>query len=210
MKYIVVTGTKGKTTITNIIDYLLRNFHINTIRVDSNGSYINNIQDTTYEQSIKVYGKAPNVRPGRYIYGALKNGNLDKKNTVAILEAGIACMVWGTGVPKSGHDIGIFTNVYSDHIDYKKIISKEDILKRKSFSLLETKKGGYFIFNADDNLVRNLALRNKSRIVNFIPISKNKEMINELHKKGLKFDSFCEISDKEIIINYKNKLLKVK
>lgn len=201
MKKIIITGTKGKTTVAHITDYIFQQFGYSTLRVDSKGSYINGKQDTTYEDSIKVRGKSPNIKPGRYIYGASKDGKFDNTKSAAILEASFACKTLGTGVKE--HDVGILTNIYSDHINHKTIFTREDLLQKKSFALYKLKANGHFIFNLDDNLIRKFVLDNKSRNAVFVPISRNTGKIVEF-KKTIRFENFATIENGKFIFSLKN------
>ncbi len=70
---VLVTGTKGKTSIVHLISTILRSTRNNILRVDTGGSYLNEKQITSYDDSVRNFGKSPNVRPGRYLYWHLKN-----------------------------------------------------------------------------------------------------------------------------------------
>ncbi len=208
MKTITVTGTKGKTTVVHMLDYFLRKYSKTSIRVDSTGSYVNGKQTSTLKDSITVSGRAPNVRPGRYLYGAFKNFKLDEKNTFAVLESSFACSKWGTGL-ENGHDLGIFLNVLTDHLNFTTIKNRKDILQRKSFSLFEIRNGGAFIFNAEDKLIRNLALDNsklhEKKHIEFIPIFKKQETYKKLLSSKLKFSNYGFINPKDIMFVIKDK-----
>jgi cyanophycin synthetase len=183
MKKIVVTGTKGKTTVVFLIDYLLRHLDYDTVRVDSNGSFVNGKKETNNEDSIRVFGREPNVMPGRYLPGVLRTGKYDADNIVAVLEAGLGCgSKLGTGLV-GGHNIGVITNIFSDHINYKKIRTRRDLLKRKSFALFQTKEDGFFVFNADDKLIRDLVIKNSKRKLTFVPVTKERRRVQDLAQK---------------------------
>jgi len=143
----IVTGTKGKTTICNLINHFLVSTGKTSLLVDSLGSFLNNKQQTTFEDSIKNIGKSPNVMPGRYIYWELVSGQLTG-NDYAVLEASLACFNWGTGI--DAHDIGIFTNVFRDHLDFKILKDEMDIYHKKSFVYTKLKPGGKFIASLDN------------------------------------------------------------
>ncbi|QQS20992.1 MAG: hypothetical protein IPL87_00330 [Candidatus Moraniibacteriota bacterium] len=148
MKIITITGTKGKTTITRALSAVLHRFGETTLRVDTDGYYINEKQEGTLEESKNLYGLVPTVSPGKYLL-SMKRYYPD---FVAILEAAL-----GSG-GKSGrgyglHTIGIFSNVLEDHMGIGKIRTRLDIAKRKNFIFSGIDVGGYAIFNADDRLV---------------------------------------------------------
>lgn len=149
MKIIAVTGTKGKTTIVRALSEVLHRSGETTLRVDTDGYYVNERQMGTLEESKKLFNLVPTVSPGRYLLAMQQH----YPNFVAILEAAI-----GSG-GKAGkgyglHDIGIFSNVYEDHLGISDDIkTRAGIAKRKSFIFSEINMNGYAVFNADDKLV---------------------------------------------------------
>jgi UDP-N-acetylmuramyl tripeptide synthase len=145
---IVITGTKGKTIVANMINHILIELNKSSILVDSTGSYFNNNHNTTYDDSLKNFGRSPNVRPGRYIYWNLKNYTGKLSDLFVVLECSHSCIESGTGVGK--HDVGILTNVYDDHIGYKGVKDRDDLLKRKSFVFSQIKDGGQFVSFLDN------------------------------------------------------------
>jgi UDP-N-acetylmuramyl tripeptide synthase len=144
---VLITGTKGKTTVSNIVNHVLSKYK-NSLLVDTLGSHFNNVQVTNYDDSLKNFGKSPNVMPGRYIYWNMKNYKGNLKDFFAVLEAGLGCYAWGTGINE--HDAGIFLNVYRDHIDGLKIKDENDIYERKSFVFNKIKNGGIYVVNLDN------------------------------------------------------------
>lgn len=143
---IVVTGTKGKTTICNLIDFVLRKSGKSSLLVDSTGSYLNGSQQSTFEDSLKIFGKSPNVMPGRYLYWNLSNGHLHEGD-YGVFEASFANATWGLGF--KGFETGILSNVYRDHLDFEKLKSEQDLYKKKSFIFRQLKDGGNFISYLD-------------------------------------------------------------
>ena len=128
MKIISITGTKGKTSVARIIDYVLRNSNKTTLRVDNDGHYINGKRKSTLDDSINFFGKTPSVCPGKYLI-TMKRYFPD---FTAILECSIGSA--GEGLGYRFHDVGIFTNVYFDHIKKEKgIKTRRDLANRKSF-----------------------------------------------------------------------------
>lgn len=149
MKIISTTGTKGKTTITRILAHVLYGLGEKVLRVDNDGHYINERQLSTREDSLNLFQKkTPNVCPGRYMI-TMKN---EFPGFTAILEASVGC--GGEGLGYGFHDIGIFTNIFEDHIQKNTSIStKSDLAREKSFIIRRVKKGGFLVFNADDKYV---------------------------------------------------------
>lgn len=149
---IIVTGTKGKTTVCSMLNHLLITAKRDTLLVDTTGTKFNDVRITTFEDSLKNYGKSPNVRPGRYIYWHIKSYEKDLSQFYSVLEASFACNKWGTGITE--HDVGIFTNVYRDHIDFVNLKSEDDIYEKKSFVFKNIKKNGVYISFLDNEYTK--------------------------------------------------------
>ncbi|MFZ2225880.1 MAG: Mur ligase family protein [Candidatus Moraniibacteriota bacterium] len=149
MKIISITGTKGKTTITRGLSYLINKLGITTLRVDTDGHYINEKQKSTLRDSADFFHLVPTVCPGKFLWEMKKF----HPNFTAILETAIG----SSNLPGLGygyHNIGIFSNVFEDHLGATKRLKKRsDIAKAKRFIFSEVSKYGYLIFNADDKLV---------------------------------------------------------
>lgn len=146
---ITVTGTKGKTTVTRLLNYIFCNHtkKFNVLYVDTDGHYFNNKRKGTLKDSKKLYGLVPTVCPGRFLY-RLEN----KENPIAILEASVG----SSALPGMGyclHNIGIFTNVYDDHVGYRMKTRKQLAHQKARFVFRRTVPKGISIFNADDKYV---------------------------------------------------------
>jgi UDP-N-acetylmuramyl tripeptide synthase len=154
-KVVTITGTKGKTTVSNLIDTILLRLGTGkeTLRVDTNGHYINGKQRSTFEDSHRIYGIAPTVCPGRYCM-SLKSFDPEKlDNTVAVLESSLGSGgTCGTGIKTC--NVGVWTNVLEDHLGSSdRLKSREDIADAKDFVFKQVCAGGYAVFNACDDLV---------------------------------------------------------
>lgn len=149
-KTFVFTGTKGKTTLGLLLSAVLRPFFNDLIRIDSTGVYWNDEKLFSKDESVNHFGYPPSVYPGRYLYGLFKNKMIDLSKMVVILEASLTSGVYGTGIFQ--HDVGILTNIYSDHIDYERICNRDDLFSLKSFVFKEIKKGGKYVVNLDNDL----------------------------------------------------------
>lgn len=148
MKIIAITGTKGKTTVTRMIDWMLGGVGHEVLRVDNDGHFINGEQKSSEYDSLNLSGKTPSVCPGKYLI-TMKDCYPD---FTAVLEASIGCRGAGLGYGK--HDVGIFLNVFEDHLNAKKhLCTQADLAEAKSFIFSKIKKGGCAIFNAEDELV---------------------------------------------------------
>jgi cyanophycin synthetase len=176
MKIISITGSKGKTTITRIISEVIHILGNNTLRVDSDGHYINEIRKSSRSDSLNLFNKRyPTVCPGKYLI-AMKDFYPD---FTAILETSIGSSE-SVGMGYDRHDIGIFTNVYFSHIDkeVKDRKSQSQLAERKSFAFSEIGKNGIAIFNADDKHVcSQLGKISDKRNITLLPV-------------GLEFSSF--------------------
>ncbi len=147
--YIIsIAGSKGKTTVTRLLAHTFLKRRRNTLHVDTDGHSYNGRQRSTMEGSKKLYGLVPTVSPGRYLR-SLKG----VRNGVAVIETAIGCANIYGGLGYRFHHIGIFTNVYEDHIG-------EGIKDRDQLAELKAKyifrriyPGGTAIFNADDPYV---------------------------------------------------------
>jgi len=150
---IAVTGTKGKTTVVNFLaDVAQRSKKFDKVLlVNTTGHFINGKRRSTLADSSRVYGLVPSVAPGRYLYEL--DDPQKKKNQLAVLEASLGCSAL-SGLAYAFHDVGIFLNVYEDHLGSSdRLKSKQDIFEAKIFIVTKIKKGGFAILNADDPLV---------------------------------------------------------
>ncbi|MCA9333078.1 hypothetical protein KDA00_04370 [Candidatus Saccharibacteria bacterium] len=152
MKKIAVTGTKGKTTVVNVVATALQSFDQNVLKVDTTGHFINSQRKSTLDDSKMTWRLVPSVCPGRYLWEFHKNPNLEK-NGVAVLECSLGCS-GPSGLGYRVHEIGIFLNVFEDHLGSSdRIKSKNDIAEAKGFVFSRIAESGYAVFNADDELV---------------------------------------------------------
>lgn len=152
MKKIAVTGTKGKTTVVNVVASALQKFDQNVLKVDTTGHFVNGERKSTLEDSKQTWHLVPSVCPGRYLWEFYTNPELEK-NGIAVLECSLGCSA-SSGLGYRVHDVGVFLNVYEDHMgSSSRIQSKEDITKAKAFIFERIGTDGYAVFNADDELV---------------------------------------------------------
>lgn len=175
MKKITITGTKGKTTVSSVLATVLQAVESKVLNVDTNGAYINGEMIISKSQSQLIWDLVPTVSPGRFLYllhdqtfVANKGENHTDIDGVAVLESSLGS---GTlsGLGYYGHDVGVFTNVFEDHLGSRADLNnRHDIGRSKSFVFSRINSGGYAVFNADDDVVcENLV--NCKEGVNFIP-----------------------------------------
>lgn len=143
---IAVTGTKGKTSIVRMIDFVLQHLHDQVVRVDTTGAYLNSQQVYSDDDSRSLWGYASANLPGRFI--ALHG----QGRGPSVLECTLFCARTGLGYKQ--HDVGIFSNVYEDHIGaFPDIATADDIARMKRFVFTKIRSGGTAVFNADDGRV---------------------------------------------------------
>lgn len=166
MEIITITGTKGKTTVTRALAHIIHESGRNTLRVDTDGHYINEKQKSDLNFSKEIFNTVPPVSPGKYLI-EMKNY---LPNFTAILEASLGSSA-SPGIGYSSHKVGIFTNVYEDHIGVTgRLKNKRDIAQAKRFIFKRIGDNGYAVFNADDRYVcGELKYIPKVRNVNLIP-----------------------------------------
>ena len=204
---ISVTGTKGKTTTVAIIDDILRQFDYNVLKVDTTGHFVNGKRKSSLEDSKETWDLVPSVCPGRYLYEFYVNPDLRDKG-VALLECSLGSSAI-SGLGYRYHDIGIFLNVFEDHMGSSdRIKSKKDIVKAKQFIFQRLhKQGSYAVFNADDAYVTSAlgTIPNGSESAELIPVGFNFEHFDidkHLKEGGV---AITVNSNKEIILRSSTK-----
>jgi UDP-N-acetylmuramyl tripeptide synthase len=167
MKIIAVTGTKGKTTVVRMLADILHRMQKTTLRVDTTGYYINEEQKADFDTIRKLGALYPTVAPGRFIIAMQPY----IPNFTAVLEASLGCSR-SAGLGYSTHDVGIFTNVYEDHLDQTgRLQTRQDIAVAKNFIFKNIRLDKYAVFNADDELVvSQLDVINPSKNIQLVPV----------------------------------------
>lgn len=166
---ISVTGTKGKTTVIRLLEAAYAGIFDDILRVDTSGAYLNGACMVDENESRNKWGLTTTNAPGRFL------GLIKQPSNLSLLE----CTVYNaiTGLAYKTHDVGIFTNVFEDHIGSTTLLkSKQDIANYKSFIFSHIKDGGMAIYNADDTLVVEQLDKISSDKTNSIGVS----LINEL------------------------------
>lgn len=142
---ISITGTKGKSTVTYLMADILQRYGETVLRVDTTGYYINGEQKGTPESSKRVARLVPTVCPGRFLTAMEQT-----EHFTAVLECSIGCSN-PPGLGYYRHSIGIFTNVFEDHLgSTSRLNSQADIAEAKSFIFSRLASDGTAVFNADD------------------------------------------------------------
>lgn len=151
LRSILITGTKGKTSVSSMINHVFDFAKQDTLYVSTSGVFRNKTKIYSYKNSIEQFGFAPTVMPGRYIYNFLKNGCRLEELT-AILESSHSCGVFGTGIYE--HKVGALLNIYDDHADEEVVGNRHGLYQMKSFIFNNLAKNGHYIANLDNDLSR--------------------------------------------------------
>jgi len=189
----LIAGTKGKTSVATIIGDVIARLGKDTVLVNSTGAYFNNQQFSKSGKS-NFYGFTHSAAPARFIVPATRQANINAKDSYAVLEADIECYRFGTGFEHfhAGHDVGIFTNIYNDHIDGKLIKNRDDIYIWKSFIFQKLNNNGTLITSLDNDLTIKALLEPElekkkiTRIGITTKISDHTELLNLKQKYKLK------------------------
>jgi UDP-N-acetylmuramyl tripeptide synthase len=165
MKKITITGTKGKSTVSAILAQVLASIEPHILKVDTSGAYVNGKLAISKQLSQKMWDLVPTVAPGRFLYLLsqdsmseieVANLNHDQLPGLAILEASLGCGT-ASGLGYYGHNIGVFTNVFEDHLGSRDDLQdRQDIGQSKKFVFSRINHDGTAVFNADDDIVVSL------------------------------------------------------
>ncbi len=168
-KTILITGTKGKTTVSYLVDNILMALKKTTLRVDTTGHFINGERKSTLDESKTIWGLVPTVCPGRFLWELKNMSSEERDNTVAVLESSLGSSnLCGTGM--KFHDIGVWTNVMKDHLgSTERLKTRADIADAKDFVFKRIADDGYAVFNACDDLVCS-KLKYANKTCHFAPV----------------------------------------
>lgn len=146
-----VTGTNGKTTTAYLISSMLTNLKIDNAYIGTIGFYINNqkIKDlnNTTPDTLTFYKLLKEIKEKniKYVITEVSSHSLDMDRLYGI-----------------NLDIGIFTNLTEDHLDYHK--NMDDYLKAKLKIINKLKENGTLIVNNDDDYSKYFDFKNKITI----------------------------------------------
>ncbi len=171
-----ITGTNGKTTVTRMIDHILRGTGLAVGTTTTDGIYFNGERvykgDTTGPISAATVLANPRVE-------------------AAVLETARGGIV-RRGLAFDWCDVGVMTTIQPDHIGQDGIESVEDILDIKSLVAERVRLGGTLVLNADDEMLMRLPeepriLRVEKRIVLFSLDPDNARVARHLADGGTAF-----------------------
>ncbi|MCX7955176.1 MAG: Mur ligase family protein [Bacteroidales bacterium] len=184
---ISITGSKGKTFLTYLLNFAFTKRNIKTGVVNSKGIFINN-----------YYVSKNNCYDSNNVNIILKDPYIE----MAIFETPIESILnHGLGYKKAY--IGIFLNVYdkSDYYQYDHIRDIDDATYAMSVVVEEVRKDGYAIINADNNYILNSSERIDCKIAYFSTY-KNSSILDNLINNG---ETCCCVDDYRIILYHKKK-----
>ena len=138
---IAITGTNGKTTTTRLTAHIMKSAGRKVGFTTSDGVYINN--------QLMMKGDCTGPISAQFV---LKDPTVD----FAVLECARGGML-KSGLAFQHCDVSIVTNVAEDHIGLGGINNIEQMAKLKAILPETTRKDGYAILDADDNLVFGMA-----------------------------------------------------
>jgi cyanophycin synthetase len=166
---IAVTGTNGKTTTTRLIAHMVKSngYHVGYTTTD--GIYI---QDKLLEK-----GDTTGSYSAEFV---LKDPTVD----FAVLECARGGLL-RSGLGFQQCDIGIVTNVSSDHLGQRDIYTLEELAQVKAVIPKSVSTDGYAILNADDELVYAMAKDLKCKVAFFSMDEHNPRILKHITGGGL-------------------------
>lgn len=131
---VAVTGTNGKTTTTRLISHIMQMSGEKVGMTTSDGIYIRN--------SLLFKGDCSGPESARFV---LRDPTVD----YAVFETARGGMM-RSGLGYDASDVGVVTNVASDHLGLRGIHSMEQLARLKSLVAENVYPEGYAVLNADD------------------------------------------------------------
>lgn len=166
---IAITGTNGKTTTTRLIAHMAKHAGHHVGYTTTDGIYIDGHEihhgDCTGPVSAEAILFDPTV-------------------DFAVLECARGGIL-RSGLGFDECDISIITNITEDHLGLKDIHTIEEMAKVKSVVARSTKKEGYAILNADDDLVYEMRKDVDSHVALFSMDENNPRIIRHCERGGL-------------------------
>ncbi|MBC5774869.1 cyanophycin synthetase [Pontibacter sp. KCTC 32443] len=166
---IAVTGTNGKTTTTRLIAHMVKHKGYQVGYTTTDGIYI---QDKLLEKGDTT--------------GAFSAEFVLKDPTVnfAVLECARGGLL-RSGLGFQQCDIGIVTNVSSDHLGLRDIHTLEELAQVKAVIPKSVSPDGYAVLNADDDLVYAMAEGLQCKVAFFSMDENNPRILKHIAKGGL-------------------------
>jgi len=146
-----ITGTNGKSTVTRLVTHIFVKAGRRVGTTTSDGILVNE----------RMVDPGDWTGPGG-AWQILARSDLD----VAVLETARGGLVL-RGMGYESNDVGVVTNVSSDHLDLQGIHTLPELAEVKSTVVRVTKPDGWAVLNADDPLVAAMARRVRCRVALF-------------------------------------------
>ncbi|GAB3536840.1 cyanophycin synthetase [Pontibacter brevis] len=166
---IAITGTNGKTTTTRLLAHMVKSNGYQVGYTTTDGIYIQDKLlekgDTTGPYSAEFVLKDPTVN-------------------FAVLECARGGLL-RSGLGFQQCDIGIVTNVSSDHLGMRDIHTLEELAKVKAVIPKSVSKEGYAILNADDDFVYAMAAGLQCKVAFFSMDEENPRILQHISEGGL-------------------------
>ncbi|MCK4904935.1 UDP-N-acetylmuramoyl-L-alanyl-D-glutamate--2,6-diaminopimelate ligase [bacterium] len=150
MKIIGITGTNGKTTVSYLIDNILK----------SHGLVTGRIGTIDYCWGGRVIPSSHTTPPPIFLNEIFNKMRTDKVKTV-VMEVSSHSLVQKR-VDTVQFDSCIFTNIQRDHLDYHSTVSDYISSKRRLIDLLysSSKQNKFLIINGDDEVLKSFPISN--------------------------------------------------
>lgn len=139
IKFIGITGTNGKTTVTSIIFRYLQIKKINSILIGTNGYFYKKLDDTIV--NIPLPNTTPNILK---IINIIKKAKLSKG--YCIMEVSSQAIMEHRILGLEFYAVG-FTRITQDHLDYHKTIG--EYVNAKRTLLFQVRNDGFIVLNDD-------------------------------------------------------------
>jgi len=154
MKVVGITGTNGKTTVSYLIDNILK----------SHGLLTGRIGTIDYCWGQRVIPSSHTTPPPIFLSGLLNTMKADKVKTV-VMEVSSHSLSQKR-VNAIQFDSCIFTNIERDHLDYHPTVSDYISSKKRLIDLLyaSIKQNKFLVINGDDKVLKSFAIPDLPRI----------------------------------------------
>lgn len=166
---VAVTGTNGKTTTVRLIAHIANTAKYNTGYTTTDGIYLNNMMIES--------GDCSGPKSADYL---LKDPTVE----FAVLECARGGIL-REGLAFRHCDVGIVTNVTSDHLGIGDIHTIEELAHVKSVVPKSVKKGGHAVLNADDDRVFEMADHVKCDVALFSSTGYTERIKDHCERGGL-------------------------
>lgn len=182
-KIIATTGTNGKTTVSSIIKDMIGN---NSAYIGTNGIRYKNIEES-------IVNTTPSADRLYKYFKRFKDNGCNIISMEASSEAFLR-----KRLDNLKFDIGIVTNVTSDHLNTHKTL--ENYINCKKELVKNIKEDGYSILNSDDSYFGDFKKISKGTILTYGKCESTLQIINYKEK----------IDNTLITLKYKNKIYNIK